>query len=246
MEIAPQLLQGGIKVIDLSGAFRLKNVHSYEKYYKHKHLYPRLLKRAVYGLPERNRFVIKGADFVASGGCYATAVIIGLLPFFSVHSLSRKNIIMVVAVSGYTGAGREYIKKAGIPKKIRPYDWCRRHRHVPEIEQELGLKGQLQFYPSIAPWPRGIEVNILIQARVTTDIFGLYRKFYQQDQFVEVRSMDVVVEDVIGTNFCHIYPKTEGSFIKIKVAIDNLVKGAAGQAIQNMNIMCGLPEDEGL
>jgi len=139
MEVAPELLGRGIKVIDLSGAFRLKDVSIFEKYYQFKHGHPDLLGISVYGLPEKNREKIRNAQLIANPGCYATAINLGLLPLLN-HGLIK---VLVKAVSGYTGAGKE----VKVPKTITPYKSGRQHQHIPEIEQELDIQERLSFFP---------------------------------------------------------------------------------------------------
>lgn len=238
MEIAPELLKREIKVIDLSGAFRIKNVSDFAKYYKLNHTHPDLLDIAVYGLPEKNRARIRNAKLIAVPGCYATAINFGLSPLLNNGLICASDKILVKAVSGYTGGG----KYAKVPKTITSYKGGRQHQHIPEIEQELNIWGQLQFFPQVAPWPRGIEVVIYVKVSIARGILNLYEKFYEQELFVQVRSKETKLDDVIETNFCHIYPKIVNSFAIIKITIDNLGKGGAGQAVQNFNILCGLPE----
>jgi len=146
--------------------------------------------------------------------------------------------ILAKAISGYTGAG----KGAKIPKTITPYKGGRQHQHIPEIEQELDIQGRLLFFPQVAPWPRGIRVVIYAKMLLATAILDFYKQFYKQELFIRVKSEKTEVDDVIGTNFCDIYPKTKNSYAVIEVAIDNLGKGGAGQAVQNFNILCGFPE----
>ena len=246
MAIAPKLLRLKTKVIDLSGAFRIKNRERFEKWYGIKHTSFGLTHRAIFGLPERYRSLIKYADLVACPGCYPTAAILGMLPILSIYSICPKTKITVEATSGYTGAGKEYIKKYGIPAKIKSYKPGREHQHVPEIEQELNLKERLFFYPQIAPWPRGIEMIIEFETRVNIDVLNLYKRFYRNDLFVKVVDEDVSKARAIGTNFCYIYPTSDKSLVTVNVLIDNLLKGAAGQAMQCFNLMFGFKEEEGL
>lgn len=238
MELVPKLLQQEIKVIDLSGAYRLKKVSDYRKYYGLKHLYPELLNKAVYGLPEKNRNLIQNANLIANPGCYSTAIELGLLPLLNSGLISSTKI-RIKAISGYTGGG----KKVKIPKRITPYKTVRKHQHIPEIEQELNLKEQLFFYPNIAPYPRGIKAEIYLKIGNSIDVFDLYSEFYKHELFVRVLTKEVKIEDVIRTNFCNIFPKKEDSRLVIQVVIDNLGKGGAGQAIQNLNILSGFPEE---
>ncbi len=238
MEVVPGLLKRGIKVIDLSGAFRIKDASIFARYYQFNHTHPDLLNMSVYGLPEKNREKIRNAQLIANPGCYATAINLGLLPLANKGLMLPTTKLLVRAISGYTGAGKE----AKIPKTITPYRGGRQHQHIPEIEQELNIQGRLLFFPQVAPWPRGIEVIIYVKISIATDIISLYKKFYKQELFVRVKSKKTEVNDVVGTNFCDIYPKTENSYAVIKVTIDNLGKGGAGQAVQNFNILCGFPE----
>ncbi len=240
MELAPKLLERGIRVIDLSGAFRLKNVNDYKKWYGFIHLYPSLLKEAIYGLPEKNRELIQDAKLIANPGCYAAAIELGLLPFVKSGLISSLAEIKIKAISGYTGAG----KKAKIPDGVMAYNGELQHRHIPEIEQETGIKNLL-FYPHIAFWPRGIMSTIKVNGLprgILIDIFNLYKDFYKNEFFARVKE-NVNLLQVIGTNFCDICPEiANASSMIIQVMIDNLGKGAAGQAIQNFNIMFGFPE----
>lgn len=239
MRLAFVLLSDGKKIIDLSGAHRLRKEAFYPPFYNFTHLYPELLKEAVYGLPEINRGAIRQARLVASAGCYATGIILGLRPLAENRMISSSGLISVKAISGYTGAG----KGAKIPGDIRAYKGGRQHQHVPEIEQALGLVDQLEFYPHIAPWPRGIEIIIRVRLVSSVDMVDFYQSFYEQELFVRIKSKDVEIESVARTNFCDIYPAAEDGIATIKVVLDNLGKGGAGQAVQNFNIMCGFPEE---
>lgn len=233
IKLAPQLLKQKMYVIDLSGAFRLKDVVVFKKYYGISHTCPEYLGRAVYGLTEKNREEIRQAILISNPGCYATAVELALLPLIEYGFVDQYTGIIIEAVSGYTGAGRH----AKIPQCITPYKSDRAHQHVPEIEQALGLNDQIHFFPHIAPWPRGIEVKIKLNiARI--DIFELYVKYYyplRQKVFYVNIDTEAKKENVIGTNLCQIFPKVnKHGEAEISVAIDNLGKGAAGQAVQNL------------
>lgn len=241
LHLVPELLSSGIKVIDLSGAYRLKNPDDYPRYYGWQHTHPELLKEAVYGLPENNRENIRKAQLIANPGCYATAINLGLLPLTKSGLMSTSKIV-VKAVSGYTGAG----KGTKIPKTITPYKGGRQHQHIPEIEQELSIENQLLFYPQVAPWPRGIELTIHSKISAVTDIISLYKGYYSREVFIRVKSENITFDKVVETNFCDISPTYKDSFTTVKVVIDNLVKGGAGQAVQNLNIICGVSEDMGL
>ena len=242
LHLVPELLSSGIKVIDLSGAYRLKNPDSYLQYYGWRHPHRELLDEAVYGLPENNREDIRQARLIANPGCYSTAINLGLRPLIRAGLISKSSKIMIKAVSGYTGGGKE----ARIPKNITPYKGGRQHQHIPETEQELGVENQLLFYPQVAPWPRGIQVVIRSKISTAIDIGRLYKDYYSREIFTVVKSSNIAVDDVIKTNFCYIFPRCQDSFINVKVVIDNLMKGGAGQAIQNLNIISGLPDNLGL
>ncbi len=242
MLITPLLLEKDVKVLDLSGAYRLKGSSLYKRWYGFTHLYPYLLKKAVYGLPEKQRKLIKDAKLIALPGCYPTAAILGLLPIVATHLLSSNVKIVIKATSGYTGGG----KKTKIPTIIELYSQGREHRHIPEIEQELKLGEQLLFYAHKAPWPRGIEMEIGFKTRINGDILSIYRKFYKNDLFVKVTDENIDKKQVVGANLCYIRPTIDRSSVTIYVVIDNLLKGAAGQAMQNFNLMFGFKEEEGL
>lgn len=253
MDLVPVLLEKGIKVFDLSGAYRLKDPTQYPPYYKFEHTHPELLKEAVYGLPEINRESIKSASLVSNPGCYATAAILGLLP------LSRNNLlsaprIEIDAASGYSGAG----KGKEIPKWPAKYKSDREHQHVPEIEQVLNILGQLHFFPEITPLFRGLICYIHIDMEIKEkDLVELYQEFYKNEPFVGIiprefrakRGYDLKSEfdAVAGTNLCEIsvgtLDRTLGRYVKIVSLLDNLGKGGAGQAIQNFNIAYGFPEE---
>lgn len=246
LAIAPVLLSYGVKVIDLSGAFRLKDTAVFEKYYSLKHTAPELAEKAIYGLPAKNRELIKNAMLVANPGCYATAIELGLFPLVEKGYISKGAPIRIEAVSGYTGAG----KKVLAPEEVTAYKPGRIHQHIPEIEAMLGIKNQIYFYPSVAPWPRGIKAVIACKRpEMDLDILNCYVRFYlygkirPADPFVTLVH-GVEIEEVLNTNICQISPTVKDDEIIISVALDNLGKGAAGQAVQNFNLMFGLPEEQ--
>ncbi|MEK7520072.1 MAG: N-acetyl-gamma-glutamyl-phosphate reductase [Patescibacteria group bacterium] len=239
MELAPVLLARNIRVIDLSGAHRLHNPVLYVKYYKLIHTHPEFLREAIYGLPERSREHIHHARLVANPGCYATAMNLALLPLKKIRAITPRTKVIVRAFSGFTGAGR----KATIPHYIIAYAGGRVHRHIAEVEQELGLHGQIWFYPEKAPWPRGIKAVLRMKVAPSVHLPDFYRQFYAGEPFVRIRETEVNIDDVVGTNFCDISVTTKGRYATIAAALDNLSKGGAGQAVQNLNIMCGLPEE---
>ncbi|MBU0571908.1 MAG: N-acetyl-gamma-glutamyl-phosphate reductase [Candidatus Omnitrophica bacterium] len=255
MKVAPKFLERGRKVIDLSADYRLP-ADVYEKWYGTKHIDEENLSKAVYGLPELNRDSIKTSVFVANPGCYPTSVILALLPMAKM--LSAFGIAPIVdSKSGATGAGR----KAAIPlcfgeidENIKCYK-PNAHQHMPEMEHVLravaGGDVKVNFIPHLMPIRRGIMSTIYVQAK---DLPGadklrkLYAEYYSKEHFVRVAQPDSLpqVSDVAGTNFCDIGIKVSGGLVTIVSVIDNLLKGASGQAVQNMNIMYGTPEKMGL
>lgn len=241
MEMVPRILpQMEFGIIDLSGAYRLKNPGLYPKYYGWEHQHPSLLESALYGLPEKNRESIKEAKLIASPGCYETAVILALMPLVS-YGLSA---VRVDALSGFTGAG----KGARIPTVPTPYKSGRRHQHIPAIEQELGIPGKITFFPKIASFPRGILVDIYVKLDKKpspTELNDSYTSFYDNEPFVRVKST-VNLNDVTKTNFCDITYRLMASWVEISIVIDNLGKGGSRQAIQILNIKMGLPETKNL
>lgn len=250
--------KNGKKVIDLSADYRLFNSMIYEEWYKTPHNYKETLKQAVYGLPELHREEIKNASLIANPGCYPTSAILGLYPAIKEGIISVKNII-IDSKSGTSGAGR---------KADTPFSYCEVnegfkaygiavHRHTPEIEQELSLIAQEQitidFTPHLVAMDRGIVSTIygkMLKSLSTEDIIDIYRKYYFSEPFVNVLNDGVYpnAKNVRGSNFIEIglkVNKRTGTLIIVS-AIDNLVKGASGQAVQNMNIMMGFRETTAL
>jgi N-acetyl-gamma-glutamyl-phosphate reductase len=228
-------LYGKKKVVDLSGAYRLKK-DVFEEWYKLKHTSPGLIEKAVYGLPEINREKIKGADFVANPGCYATAVILALYPI-------RDFIedICIEAVSGKSGAGNRIIQGKG----IIPYKSGRSHQHIPEIESIIGEDRIDEFFPSIdTERDRGIEAVMDCHSYYMAEKYLC--DFYKSEKFVKIGKRKL--DDVSKDNCCYIFVEQPNGqiYAKITSVLDNLRKGAASQAIQNMNLMFGFKEDEGL
>lgn len=249
-------VDNGIKVIDLGADFRLKSKETYEKWYGIEHLASELLPKSVYGLPEINRERIKTASIVANPGCYPTATILALAPLVKNELVKNKSII-VDAESGVSGAGRAANLSSAFcecNESVKAYG-VTTHRHTPEIEQILSdicnEQIVLTFTPHLVPMNRGIlstcygnlskEVN-------ESDIMDIYKEFYKEESFVKVTKDLPETRWVRGSNYCHIGLRLDlrtGRIIIIS-AIDNLMKGAAGQAVQNMNIMFGLEETMGL
>ncbi len=257
-EAAFRFHQLGKKVIDLSADYRLKDPALYEKWYEHCHQYPDLLKQAVYGLPELHREEIKKANLIANPGCYPTSAILGLAPLVKKGLVDLKTII-IDSKSGVSGAGRSPSLAHHYPEVnegLMAYK-IGTHRHTPEIEQELGALAEkpitLCFTPHLIPMNRGILTTIYAAPNSLSDtaqVHALYREFYRHEPFVRVLPVGQFpnVRNVRGSNFCDVgvYVDLRTNRTVIVTAIDNLVKGASGQAIQNMNLMMGFDEAEGL
>ncbi len=247
------------KVIDLSADYRLKDVATYEKWYKIEHKSPELIKKAVYGLCEINREQIKGTRLVANPGCYTTTSILTLYPLVKERMIDVKSII-VDAKSGVSGAGRGG-KVANlfceVNESIKPYGVAT-HRHTPEIEEQLGYAydGEaltINFTPHLVPMNRGILATCyatLLKDYSYEDIRAAYEKYYADEKFIRILKEGVFPETrwVEGSNYTDIGFAVDKRTNRVIAcgALDNLVKGAAGQAVQNMNIVMGLPEDAGL
>ena len=257
MKIAPELLKLNKRVIDLSADYRLRDVKTYYKFYKSEHRDRQNLKNAVYGLPEFYRAKIKKAKLVANPGCYPTAAILSLAPLLSCEGIEVEGII-IDAKSGFTGAGRRALLEysfSEINEDARAYK-INVHQHMPEINQELSKLAarsiRVAFVPHMLSVDRGILETIYIKVKGERlkakgeRLIGLYKRFYKKEPFVRVKEEgeSVRVKDVVNTNFCDIAISSfaQQHLIIIVAAIDNLGKGAAGQAVQNMNIMCGFPE----
>jgi N-acetyl-gamma-glutamyl-phosphate reductase len=257
MEMAPVFIREGLKVVDLSADFRIRDAACYEAWYG-RHTAAGLLDDAVYGLPELHRNEIRGARLTANPGCYPTSIILGLAPVLKSRWIDPASII-AESKSGVSGAGREpligslYCEVEGGFKAYKVAN----HRHTPEIEQELGLLAdrdiKISFTPHLLPLKRGILSTIY--AKLAKDVNAeeteaLYREFYRDEPFVRVCRAGHLpnLSSVVGSNFCDIgvtVDKRTGRLIIVSV-IDNLIKGASGQAIQNMNLMSGFPEGTGL
>jgi len=254
MEFVPKLLDAGLKVIDFSADYRLKDPEIYEKFYDVKHTDTANLSRAVYGLPEFFREQIKGKDLVANPGCYPTGALLAIAPLLK-EGLIETDSIIVNAVTGVSGAGKNPSSKFHFPnmnENLFAYG-IGSHRHMPEMEQIAGeIAGsdvRILFQPHAGPFDRGIASTVYCQpkGKISSDkLSKLYSDFYADEPFVQVCRDAPSVKDVAGTNYCHIFPACVKGRVVVFSAIDNLVKGASGQAIQNMNILFGLKESMGL
>ena len=246
------------KIVDLSADFRIKDVATYEKWYGIQHKSPQFIEEAVYGLCEINREDVKGARLVANPGCYTTCSILTAYPLAK-EGLIDMNTLIIDAKSGTSGAGRG--AKVGnlyceVNENIKAYGVAS-HRHTPEIEEQLGYAAKedvrISFTPHLVPMNRGIlatEYATLTKQATYEDIKAVYDKYYKEEKFIRVLEEGVCPETkwVEGSNYVDINFKIDPRTNRIIMmgAIDNLVKGAAGQAVQNMNLMFGLPESEGL
>jgi N-acetyl-gamma-glutamyl-phosphate reductase len=256
MELAPVMLGAGAKVVDLSGAFRLRTPENYTAWYKEPHTQPELLAEATYGLPEFCREGIPAARLVANPGCYPTAANLAIRPLIEAGAVDRATGIICDAKSGVSGAGRKLSLKTSfceVTENFSAYSILK-HRHVPEVLQISGLEEQeFSFTAQLLPLDRGILETIYfhVTAGITAeDLLQIYERRYAQEPFIRLFEQGNIpdLRGVARTNFCDISvtidPKS-GRAVVVS-AIDNLVKGAAGQALQNMNLMLGFPETQGL
>ncbi len=246
MKYAGKFLGWG-RVIDLGADFRIKDLESYEKWYG-RHDAPDLIQRAVYGIPELYRDEIKQADLIANPGCYPTSVIIGSYPLVKEGLVDGP--VIADSKSGVTGAGRKPSARLHFPEvneNFYPYK-INGHRHVAEMEEQLGV--EVVFTPHLLPVDRGIlsTVYLNLSRNLTIrDVEDIFEKYYGDERFVRLLGNDSPsIKGVRGTNFVDIGWAVSGRLLKVFVAIDNLVKGASGQAIQNFNIMAGFEESHGL
>lgn len=255
MEHTPALLKSGVKVIDLAADFRIKDVDVWSKWYGMTHACPDLVAEAVYGLPEMYRDDIRGAQLVANPGCYPTAVTLGYLPLIESGKVNLEELIADTK-SGISGAGRQgklanIYSEAG--ESFKAYATSG-HRHQPEIAQTLarvaGTDVDLTFSPHLLPIIRGIHATLYARDDGSLDLQNMYEQRYKDERFVDVLPAGSQPEtrSVKGSNMCRIamHRPGNGSRIVVLSVIDNLVKGAAGQAVQNMNLMLGFEEDEAL
>jgi N-acetyl-gamma-glutamyl-phosphate reductase len=241
-ETVAQLHERGIKVVDLSADFRLRDVATYEEWYV-PHPAPQLIEEAVYGLPELYRDALGDASIVANPGCYPTAAILALSPL-----APYLDDVVIDAKSGVSGAGREPTQTThfvSADENLTPYG-VGRHRHTPEIEQELGV--QVTFTPHLVPLDQGEMVSCYVTLTQDVDVEVLFAERYADEPFVELTERPPGVRDVRDSNICRIHARSDQRTGKVFVfaVIDNLWKGAASQAIQNLNLMLGLDETAGL
>ena len=257
METVPLFYRMGKRVVDLSADFRLKDPEVYERWYQ-KHTAPDLLSESVYGLPELHRDKIRSAKIVGNPGCYPTGALIGLIPLIKKGFVTSEGIV-VDSKSGVSGAGRDVVLESlfcEVNEGVKAYKIFA-HRHTPEIEQELSLLSQkkiaVAFVPHLIPMDRGILTTLYVQLTKkmkTEELLNAFQECYEGEPFVRIYPKGKLpnTKDVRGSNFCDIgavVSEADGRAVVV-TAIDNLVKGASGEAIQNMNIMLGYPETMGL
>jgi N-acetyl-gamma-glutamyl-phosphate reductase len=257
METVPLFYRQGKRVVDLSADFRFKDAGVYERWYQ-KHTSADLLPESVYGLPELHREKIRNAKIVGNPGCYPTGALIGLIPLVKKGMVSLENIV-IDSKSGVSGAGRDVVLESlfcEVNEGVKAYKIFE-HRHLPEIEQELSQMAQKEirvtFVPHLIPMDRGILSTLyvrLIKKLKTEELLNAFQDYYRGEPFIRVYPKGKLpnTKDVRGSNFCDIGVKVNESDGRtvIVTAIDNLVKGASGEAVQNMNIMLGYPETMGL
>lgn len=255
MKMVPQLLDAGTRVIDLAADFRLKDTQLWEQWYGMPHACEQVLAEAVYGLPELNREAIRGARLVANPGCYPTASALGFLPLLE-NKLVDASSLVADCKSGVSGAGRganTAMLMGEVGESFKAYAVAG-HRHLPEIRQTLGWVTDepvgLTFVPHLLPMIRGIHATLYARIRGDADLQALYEQRYADEPFVDVLPAGSHPEtrSVRGVNHCRIavHRPQDGDTVVVLSVIDNLTKGAAGQAIQNMNLMFGLDESAGL
>jgi N-acetyl-gamma-glutamyl-phosphate reductase len=248
LDVAPRL-PSHVKIIDLSGDFRLHSGAEYEQHYGRAHPAMELQKDFVYGLTETNREKIKNAQRVSNPGCFATATLLGLAPLVAHHIMTGR--VIVDAKTGSSGSGAKAAANTHHPQRSNSFYAYKpfMHQHVPEIEQELRAVGdwasELIFMTHSLPVSRGIFASIYVEMKnelTTNDIEALYRDFYRDTFFVRLVKGSPDINWVKTTNFCDIGVAARSRQLAVFSALDNLVKGAAGQAVQNMNLMCGYDE----
>lgn len=254
MGFVPKLLDAGLKVIDFSADYRIKDISVYEKYYQ-PHTDPKNLSHAVYGLPELYREQIRSARLIANPGCFPTGAILAIAPLLK-HGLIELDGIIDNAVTGVSGGGKNPSVTFHYPnmnENILPYG-VGVHRHMPEMEQiaseaAAGKPVEILFQPHVAAFDRGILSSVYCTAKETVTparLQEIYREFYRNEPFVQILLKPPALKPIAKTNYCHIFPTFAKGKILAFSAIDNLIKGASGQAIQNLNLMYGLRETMGL
>ncbi len=250
-QLVPDLLARGVQVVDLGADFRLKNADDYADWYGEAHRAPELLARSVYGLVERHRGELDGATLIAVPGCYPTASALALGPFLDRHLIEPTGVV-VNALSGSSGAGRatsDRLHHARLASNAEAYGLLT-HRHTPEIQQEISA--QLLFTPHLVPTSRGMLVTAYGRCASsklsTADALGVLRETYANDPFIVVTDEPPALKDPVGSNLCYVSARVDPrtGWVVAMSSLDNLIKGAAGQAIQAWNVATGRDETTGL
>lgn len=248
MQVAKQLIEKSVKVIDLSADYRLE-LDTYEKHYC-THEDKKNLENFIYGLPEYYKSDISKAKYIANPGCYPTATLLGLLPF--VEYIDENSNVFVDAKSGVSGAGKklsDITSFVNVNENIFAYDPLN-HRHCPEINEKINKvknkKLNIQFVPHLINVTRGMLVSIYVTLNKKCDAKEIINEAYRDETFVRIKNSPVNIKDVSGTNFCDIYVQQNGNALFINTSIDNLLRGASSQAVVNANIMFGFNEDCGI
>lgn len=260
--LTKKALEKNIKIIDLGADFRLDDSEIYEKWYNVKHNFPEINQNAIYGLPEIHKEKIKKSEIIASPGCYPTSAILGVAPLLKNKIVNTKKII-IDSKSGVSGAGRNAkidLIYTEINENFKAYNILK-HRHTPEIKQEIEKLDNNEndinviFTPHLLPINRGILSTIYLEIKeelkdemTEEKLYEIYKKFYESEYFVRVKKDLPEIKNVKNSNICEIgvrYDKEYGNIVVVS-AIDNLIKGAGGQAVQSMNLMFGFEENEGL
>jgi N-acetyl-gamma-glutamyl-phosphate reductase len=256
MSVVSEAITAGVKVIDLGGDFRLDDPKVYLQYYKHEHIEANLLNESVYGLSEWNENAIKQAKLIANPGCYPTSILLALLPLIK-YKIIDQSFISIISYSGTSGAGKAASANmifSEVNESVRAYK-VGNHQHIPEIKKYLeqfgGNESSFSFIPHLLPVTRGIYTTIQVLVKNGIDekeISKAFNSAYSHSPFIRLFAPEIPeMKDVLHTNFCDIgYKLSDNKILTVFSTIDNLVKGAAGQAIQNMNIMFGLEQKEGL
>lgn len=256
MEIISKVYNSGVKIIDLGGDFRLDDINVYKKYYKHEHTAAELLKSAVYGLSEWNEEEIKSAKLIANPGCYPTSILLPLIPLIK-EEIIADDLVSIVSYSGTSGAGKSLSQNmlfSEVNESVRAYK-VGSHQHLPEIEKYINFFGKkkisFSFVPHLLPATRGIYTTIHAKISIETsaeEIKNIYSKYYADKIFIRLMGQSLPeLKDIQHTNFCDIsWNVLDNGTLVLISSIDNLIKGAAGQAVQNMNIMFGLKQNEGI
>jgi N-acetyl-gamma-glutamyl-phosphate reductase len=257
--VVPDLLAAGLRLVDIGAEFRLRDLAAYRQWYGDDHACPQLLAEAVYGLAEIHADRIRQARVVGNPGCYPTSILLPLIPLLRAGLIDPAGTIVAASYSGVSGAGRKFVESnnnlfCALNENLHSYKAVG-HQHTGEIDQELSLVGgrplHCTFVPHLAPLTRGIHSTItatLASGASMERVFATWQEAYRNRVFVRVRKTprEVEVANVAGTNFADFSAAVDGATLIVTSAIDNLVKGAAGQAVQDLNLMFGLPEETGL